>query len=475
MPRHLEIRLTVRTRTFRDHVLSLWLSSTRGPPRYLPLKEDVTTSVEVDDGAGLLCVRWYGERADYGQELVAGGSGPLGEIPLCDVAGIVQGVLLVQGTRGAPQPVPNGAEQTGVLAKQLVRQVRDVHRRIGASPDQTLYQIWLPDARLGAVPPLFHALAASRISADASAAVALFGAWLRTFVDMELSPEQQLADLLALPTLAWHYRLDQNAEGKVYDQWASLWAFPNPERAVFDCEDGARAALELFLVLVAADLSRGSLRLQLLQQVARRYTPFLAIGELKRADGDYDAHCYLMLLNRGGGVWPSITVEPTAYASGVWTKDMLSTLEEDKARFSEHSRGRPDQGVIFRSPISMVRDQGLYRRLYALITCHAPGDRSLHLVCRNEKGEFATDTVSLLLDPAEHLARCERAVDMPTAQLERGMAHELSLTPRSTFPSPPPARASQVPPRLLSTRRLHASDRRLPLTDRMALFEVNGV
>jgi len=88
-----------------------------------------------------------------------------------------------------------------------------------------------------------------------------------------------------------------------------------------------------------------------------------------------------------------------------------------------------------RVPMSMVRDRGLYGRLYSLVTASAAGGFSEHRVCHDGKA-FGVDLEHFML--ARSMAFTTMAVCMPTRDLARMFEPHMAFEPRAVFPLAPP-------------------------------------
>lgn len=315
------------------------------------------------------------------------------------------------------------------------------------------------------LPVLWYPLHAAQIQCvDPRAAIQLLEHWCRiatrmcaqeakqTGRDSSYSTEERLVALLTLPSLAWVYRPDRLVDGTVTDHWCSLWSQPTGERQAFDCEDGTKAILEVFHVLVRLRLnaSNASPSLRALQACARRYRAWMAIGELRSEDGsarlgkkekkdNFITHCYLMLLPmEGKEKSPPLTIESTAHASGVWTsrEAFARTLAKDRA-FCQTQEDAIDQwsahaqeNARVRIPTSVVCADGMYGQLMALMSVQDGFPAEHRLMNR-------VDTASFLLGGGGGGAvEGERVpIRMPVETLRASMQRELSFAPPSVFPS----------------------------------------
>lgn len=386
--------------------------------------------VEVEPGTPFKCrfdsdlpifVRWYASRTVEvveSEELIA--TGQLTSGALLDVDGRVHGWI-----HGSGEAID---EPSQLYTKSLIQRARDGHRQLGASADETFVHI---DAVLAGwrmkMPLLWFTASAMKITIRSlAAAEELLEYWLQIAERLAVNPADThtlLCDLVALPSLAWVYRADMSPQGTPNDSWNSIWSSPNPSKAAFDCEDGARACLELFHVIQHLVLSESASHgLRAIQQLARRYTPYLAIVELKAAAG-YDRHCMLVLLSP---TEPSITVESTAYASGVWRAVKGPVRPVD-------ARVPMDETRRIRIPISVVRQTRMYGRILSLFTSSLKsGTRSEFVVCR-DASEFGVDAEKFLTSTNREPFMQRVLVDVDNTKFDP----YLRLTPRSMLPLAP--------------------------------------
>jgi len=426
-----------------------------------------------------LMIYWYADAfaADDGmqaQELIASGCGMGGVVTLVDLGGMAQGTLSVEAkwpfaTPNAPPSTPDNAQ-----AVALIRHTRAAYKLVPHHADTDIFtdvQVYLD--RVVRLPILWYALHAHQMRAVPVDATAYFESALvlaRHFAPASPSAfgqQQLLADMIALPSLGWIYRPDTWAhDNSDAEQWSSIWSHPGPTLPAFDCEDGTKALMELFLVFQKIELVRPSSDLRHLQRLARRYTAWMAIGELKSDSGsasaslqkpghlgardsaNYIMHCYLMLLTRAPGATdtPPITIESTAYASGVWSEGMTRYRDEEARQYSREMRAlealpteQQRLNARVRSPMSLVCEQRMYGRLIALFTVDETRGRH-RLMHGMETSDFL---LHHSVDQAGTLA-----LDVSRASLEQCMAAELALAPRSRFPSAPTAtRKHKLPAR----------------------------
>lgn len=240
----------------------------------------------------------------------------------------------------------------------------------------------------------------------------------RAFAPPGHREEDVLADVLALRSLPRAYAVDRTYWGETADQWSVLNSFPEPHRAVFDCEDGAHEALELFYVLQQHGV--GSLA-----DLARCYVGYLALGQI-RVHGVYTAHAYVILLPKEPvGKDPAISIETTTYSSGAWHANLDAKRDEpafEEARIALRAVKRSEETARIRSPLSMVAEQRIYGRLFALVT------PDTYLACLAEDGKTCgPDTTSFL-----RFGATRRTHSIPMGDLSDG----LRRMPCSLLPSP---------------------------------------
>jgi len=359
------------------------------------------------------------------------------EVKLYDIESNAPGTLhVVASDRLHDWPHRGG----NAAARQYIHRVREAYGKVQRIPGDRFDSI---PVLLGGppieLPTLWFALLATRPRmVDAANATCLFDHWLAlserlAWRDTAKDDHQMLADMLAMPSLAWVYRGDKAAgDGHPIDYWAHLMSQPvcPPEHTLvsFDCEDGTCALWEVLDVFQSLELVEASPRLLRLQQLARRYTPWMAIGELRTASGSmvvgvggtsYQQHAYLVMLAEGE---PTLTLESTAYASGVWRGQPSGPDEAPYERLQARADGT---NASVRYPISLVRERRMYGRLVALLSCTP--ERSRHVLLGG------VDTHTFLAKPRMP----EPVIDVPTSELRNALRTELSLMPCSVFPRAP--------------------------------------
>lgn len=475
------MRLTLRSRLparlrASAHVLQLHTPADVVLVRDVEFGRTVRVTPPTTTGDGALFLRWF---ADVGGAQVLLGcaclSTPKTGVEIVDIDGRCIGEVAVDDWQA-----PAKAEVE--IDTSLIKAVEARARALGLATDDTFadFLLHLPHGPRR-VPMLVFALHTLRIEAGAEP-VALFRHWLRlarafrTHVDAP----SLLADVLAMPTHGLAYRFDYDADGHETDQWSSLWSFPDPHRAAFDCEDGSKACLEIFHVLCRLDLSSSSSddpELIELQRLARRYEPHLGVVELKHGPKrEYAPHCLLVLLpSSDAEELPTITVESTANASGAWHANIAPVLLEADRR--QHKQAVADlrahslPASCARMPLSLVREQKLYGRLLTLV--HAGRQWC-------EQRLFAPGTLAsqVFLAPAKFPGT--RAFRCDTSELNEHFAPLLRCMPRCKLPLPPAATDSirrpsaraigaglLLPPRAAEH---HSKLQALPATDKMTLY-----
>ena len=419
-----------------------------------------------------LVARWFADRTDdetgTAQEYLAGGIVHAADATarLIDAEKAEQGTLRVVGWASdlrAPIAPPMA------VPDKLRRDVRDEYRRLKATDDERFVYV---DVLLGdsvrPMPLLWYAVSATQMRATPAQTTELFDWWLLVVERLKprgvvgaRPPADVLADLVALPSLGWVYRPDRTPTGADADCWASLWSHPDVGRAAYDCEDGARACYEMFVALRDTELTaHASPQLRLVQHTARFFTPWLTIGELRQGKHDECVmHCWLVLEARTGKAAVPIVIESTEYASGPWRAD-ATTPAADRARhkLSSHAAKRLgiDDVARVRTPVSMVRERGMYGRVFAQFTAsHADGERAhwcVHRVVVEKKKGTIGVPANAFFDPAQRgtASAFTEVTRVRTQWLTQQLASHLAYAPRATFPSPPLKRT--LPARRADTR-----------------------
>ena len=454
---------------YSDHCVTLYTNGDKQHPLLMGtvgLMVDAVATVDASlpvlvtpSPPTLLLVQWYANalNPDDGisaRELIAGGvlngAGTV-RLQLFDVENTVQGVLHVTGwpfknTSADPLPVNKGAHA-------LVQQVMDGYRKLqppaGSTDKFSAVQLQIGD-RARPMPIVFFIAHATLMRADPANATAYFENCIRVCSASGRCSPHLLADVLSLPSLGWIYRPDVTRMGADADQWASLHSFPGRGPLAFDCEDGSKAMLELLHVLQNIVFVQPTPSLVQLQQLARRYTGWLCICELKSENGsaslrpgvNYLNHAIALLLCKDQLTLPPITLESTAYCSGVWTPDVMRTLAADERRFAQSTQlmehtlyaSAVDRGnARVKAPIAIVVNQQMYRRVLALVSSTA--DRTQHILINKAMTTF-------LLDDKGALRQAVVALDLPTSELLSMCSAEMRLMPACRFPSAPAPSAS---------------------------------
>ncbi len=393
----------------------------------------VVVNIHLPPASSQLLVRWYADVCTkenlVAQQYLGGGACAIGEteIALIDVTSSRHGRLSVRYT--APTQV-RPVTRVPIASSHLVKQVQAGFKHLQHKRHDDIASVSvLIGSQMRELPLLWYPLLAMRMSTlTKSSANATWSRLVQLAQHFHpgATDGQVLAEALAFPSLGWRYCADLTPSGVYADSWSSLFTFPNPERAAFDCEDGAHACLELFHVLLGLEVEDGDLAR--IQRLARQYTPFLAVGEIK-SEKKYVLHCFLVLLDTEKKRLPAIHVETTSFGSGEWHTGFRDRVDEDEREYTECSDAWPDARI--RSPISMVHDQKMYGRLLALFGCTRERARHWLLHTGNTLG---VDTNAFLLNPSAHATNV--VVDMPTAELQKLLAHELSMCPTSSLPLP---------------------------------------
>ncbi len=425
-----------------EHVLVIY---TDNPVREcwsgtLQLNTPTEIFVGVCHSATQFLARWYADiTTDEGltaQSFLGAGACPIGSntMQLIDMAKKQQCSVSFKTTlkpRKVPQPILNPR------ARALVDASNRAHSGLRFHPNEEFsYVSVLIGPEVQELPLLWYPLVALRAAeTDYSTQTLSRLLALASHFKPRAKDGQLLADTLTFPSLGWRYTADKTPSGIYADCWSNLFTFPNPERAAFDCEDGAQASLELFNVLISLDLNPRS-PLARIQALARKYTPFLVVGEIK-SGGKYVLHCFMVLLGLDDNKsLPAINIESTAFSSGEWCRDAIDeSIEEDQREYRECMQASKDIPTArIRSPVSMVCEQKMYGRIFSLFGCTKTRARHWLLV---RDGKLGIDTNAFLLDPTSHLQNIKVAIDLPTEELQSILQPELDLFPHSRFPLPP--------------------------------------
>ncbi len=441
----------------KNHILVLYTDS--------PMRECWSGRVDPDTdthayfyvteaSSTLFTARWYADMVTSdgleAQMLMGGGACAIGDplLTLNDITGKSQATLSLSSA-SLPQRKAR-AIPDNPRARALVSTVDEVHRGLASDKDEifSFVSVHIGDG-VKALPLLWYPLLAMRMQHSAWEAEALFTHLLALASHYApssgaTSDGQLLADMLTFVSLGWRYTADKTPSDVYADSWASLFTYPNPERAAYDCEDGAKACLELFNVFVGLDLEDNDAPLASIQRLAREYSPFLAVGEIK-SEGSYVLHCFMVLLTLDPQTGmpsrklPAIHIETTAFSSGPWPSNGFdaATMQRDRAEYSACSQlTRDDPAARIRSPVSMVCEQKMYGRLLSLFGCDKARARHWLLGSTDALG-LGVDTNAFLKDPTSSVHRIRVALDLSTKELQQTLQRELDLFPLSRLPSAP--------------------------------------
>jgi hypothetical protein len=196
-------------------------------------------------------------------------------------------------------------------------------------PDQVFFY-W--ETSIGRLPLLDFVRLSSRVQCTNANAQEVFDALLRRArssmrlgeVVEEKDLPELLSEMITLPTRFLTYEKDTVRAGATKvgrDQWSRLLAFPNPEKAAFDCEDGSVMILELLHVLRTRELSGGLLKR--VQQTAQKYEVLFTTGQLL-VRGAYVAHAYVVAVDWSHAL-PPLVLESTAYTESNWGSGATAT------------------------------------------------------------------------------------------------------------------------------------------------------
>jgi hypothetical protein len=423
----------------------------------------VPVAKQLPHGTSGFVALWYWDHLDddniNAQSVVACGCGT-NEISMIDIDGKQVGTLYIRDGIQVPESirVPDMTKSDRITSIVYQRQARLCAPLKHQFTDASFHL-----DRVRRMPLLFYTLQASLVEFDQLDAPVFFERCLAIvdrFADPHDIDKNTLASVLALVSLGWVYRFDVNPglSHERQDFWTSLLSFPDPHLASFDCEDGSKALLEVFLCFVRMSTEGSSVRLRSLQLTAKRYTPFMGVVELKNATG-YGLHCITVLLDSttvdalvsdriaelpasshsgrmAESPAPTITLESTAYASGVWDAKN-DTLVSDEAHMDLENEQVPSSLVNIarvHSPISMVRNQRMYGRLLSLFTCsYEKGQTtSLHLLF-SHNSVFGVEASAFFDDP---LRSCtvDVAIERPTSELLTDLDDHLGFFPQCRLP-----------------------------------------
>lgn len=278
-----------------------------------------------------------------------------------------------------------------------------------------------------------------------------------------------IGEMATLITRALLYVPDASRGGEgdretITDQWARLGCFPDLGLVGFDCEDGAEQVLEILHVLKYAKLKDLSLRK--LQNVMKRYTPFLAVGQLRISKDEIVAHAFVIVLDthyvdylvaiRDGSsqtavavnLWPPMLIESTNYTQSVWSRD--SSDDEFREHidrylteqmffdcFEDGNRKKWEFLIRVRTPVTIINRQNAYPPLSALLTAdYQNGNKLIHFLCtkngsQNRVGLDIADLMSYNMQ-----VKVKEAINITPEEI-RILKDTLSELPPSRFPEPP--------------------------------------
>jgi hypothetical protein len=313
----------------------------------------IDVAIRLPSAAQRLHVRWYADivtdDGTVAQRWMGGGASTIGSttIDLIDVTGTLDAMV---GLTYHAEPVVVRSNVVALpsneLATELVQRVQRAYDGLKHNRFDDIASVSvLLNNEVRQLPLLWFPLLATRMTfLTQSHALRVFRRLVQLayhFAPSNVSGGQLLAETLSFPSIGWRYCTDTTPSGKYADCWSSLWTFPNPERAAFDCEDGAQACLELFGVLLKITVdARVDPLLALIQRLALNYAPWMAIGEVKHDDA-YVLHCFMVLLPREGSGFngPAINIETTEFGSGPWSKEAFdSTLATDEDEYAACSK-----------------------------------------------------------------------------------------------------------------------------------------
>lgn len=206
-------------------------------------------------------------------------------------------------TEGVPTPTPPvvRANEPPTLEwrSKWIEQVQAMEKQLGHPESESCAGA---DLRIGntiqCMPILWWTQLTQRMRAP-SDGVRYFEHWLTQLRD-GATDAQALCDLISLDARRrFEYAPDRTPLGEETEQWIpSLWAVPDGVRIVGDCEDQARACMEMFHALRQLPLpTSASPRLRRIWQLAQQYEAWLVLGELRQEGSTYAPHCYLALLD----------------------------------------------------------------------------------------------------------------------------------------------------------------------------------
>jgi hypothetical protein len=457
-------RLTLRTaidpgvaKVFGDFVLALYANTDMHSLMLCYTKVDLAKSFTVDmhvklKGAHTIFARLHGCRMTDGawaQEVLAAGCAQefsTHGFLLTDIAEQPVARLWVDGFPFDPHAKVQVLPLRNVEADKLLTAVVQGHSRLTRYTPSTdnFPAVWVYLNQIRQLPIVWYAYHAIKMQTTSSNATRYFQRLLDVARKMALpgtTQPQLLADMLSVPSLAWVYRNDKDSRDKDGEYWASLWSNPPGHLTAFDCEDGAKALIELFHVFTGISLDDdASADLQYMKRLAEKYRAFFVIGELyqppdgtpnprqlssrtgsksNRSPSDYVMHCYGMLLPlRPEFLTPPITLDAAAYVSSAWSWPLLKAEE-------------PSAASVEKQPLSCVRcsphelaADGAYGALVSMFTCQK-GQRTEHYLMNR------VDVFDFLQKPVLPTPCYSLTYEATDAIFQE----ELARTPGSRFPT----------------------------------------
>jgi hypothetical protein len=250
--------------------------------------------------------------------------------------------------------------------------------------------------------------------------------------------------LVAMATMlprGLHYTDDIRRTGRnrteAVDQWSQLGTFPELATTGFDCEDGAGLVMSVLYLL--RNMRFRDAQLTRMQAFANQYTPLFTLGNMKvgpgsNAETDYVPHAYVIMVDRtwfeghlkpdtavNGPFLPAMSLESTAYLSGVWddramshpgtsASRMVTTFDEIYREVNTAFEHIPNVLHAMRqyTPLQASnahrapsgRHRGSYEDIYVLMTVDHMNDRVAHCIVTHDSA--TRRTIGSL---AEHVLR----------------------------------------------------------------------
>lgn len=432
-----------------------------------------------------VCARWYIDRVDHdgvvAQELIACGLNGI----LCDITG--KQVAHLDGLATLSARIET-CDDEQVLMDDIVRKTK--------SAQCNLVSFSAHLDRVRQVPILLATLSAECVEAgtvEFFEHAMMLGDYLACSAPDRLagstgvsapglSAPDRLANMLTVVCHAWHYRRDLTLKGEVIDFWSSLWSYPNAEYAAFDCEDGTKALMELFIAFKRLDVVMASVSLKKLHKTASLYTPWLTIGTL----GDKKAlHCYLLLMDSrlDDGTFsieivrPTIVLDSTINASGAWTSlhSMQAEAPRDLARAQKERDVFVASGHAMSTLTTHIRPSIAYaQHLYGPIQSCITSSALKGTLCQQYRFDKACDVFEFFTNPGTLLEQT-LVLEMSTQTAKSQLARCLAYMPCSVLPRAPhqsDLRFVRRPGEIVTvlTHRSSQSDRVVYVSDKMAFF-----